>query len=196
MPYTQSVLDEQLKTNNFSIGWPWRIFVLMLIILVLSVSVYIGIDLGFRNYLNSQIKDLDQRLASLNQAVDESFKNQLIGAYSQFINIKQLLNNRKTTSNFFSFVEQNTYSTVSYNSLKADIDSKDIMIDGAAPDYNTLTKQVALFEKSALVEKVSLEKVQIGESSKVKGATEVKFSLKLIMSPKLFEWISFNGGNN
>jgi len=196
MPYTQSVLDEQLKTNNFSIGWPWRIFVLMLIILVLSVSVYIGIDLGFRNYLNSQIKDLDQRLASLNQAVDESFKNQLIGAYSQFINIKQLLNNRKTTSNFFSFVEQNTYSTVSYNSLKADIDSKDIMIDGVAPDYNTLTKQVALFEKSALVEKVSLEKVQIGESSKVKGATEVKFSLKLIMSPKLFEWISFNGGNN
>ena len=196
MPYTQSVLDEQLKTNNFSIGWPWRIFVLMLIILVLSVSVYIGIDLGFRNYLNSQIKDLDQRLASLNQAVDESFKNQLIGAYSQFINIKQLLNNRKTTSNFFSFVEQNTYSTVSYNSLKVDIDSKDIMIDGAAPDYNTLTKQVALFEKSALVEKVSLEKVQIGESSKVKGATEVKFSLKLIMSPKLFEWISFNGGNN
>ena len=196
MPYTQSVLDEQLKTNNFSIGWPWRIFVLMLIILVLSVSVYIGIDLGFRNYLNSQIKDLDQRLASLNQAVDESFKNQLIGAYSQFINIKQLLNNRKTTSNFFSFVEQNTYSTVSYNSLKADIDSKDIMIDGVAPDYNTLTKQVALFEKSALVEKVSLEKVQIGESSKVKGATEVKFSLKLIMSPKLFEWISFNRGND
>ena len=196
MPYTQSILEEQLKTNNFSIGWPWRIFVLMLIVLVLSVSIYLGIDLGFRSYLNSQIKGLDQQLASLNQAVDESFKNQLVGVYSQFVNIKQLLNNRKTTSNLFSFIEQNTYSTVSYSSFKADVNSKEIAVDGVAPDYNTLTKQVALFEKSALVEKVSLENMQMKESSKIKGIMEVKFSLKLIVSKKLFEWISFSGENN
>lgn len=196
MSYTQSILEEQLKTNNFSIGWPWRIFVLMLIILVLSISIYLGIDFGFRSYLNSQIKDLDQQLANLNQAVDESSKNQLIGVYSQFVNVKQLLNSRKTTANFFAFIEQNTYSTVNYSSLKADIGSMEITLDGAAPDYNILTKQVALFEKSSLVEKVSLENVQMRESSKIKGTMEVKFGLKLIMSPKLFEWVSFNDGNN
>lgn len=196
MPYTQSILEEQLKTNNFSIGWPWRIFVLMLIILVLSISIYLGVDLGFRSYLDSQIKDLDQQLAGLNQAVDESSKNQLIGVYSQFVNVKQLLNNRKTTANLFAFIEQNTYSTVNYNSLKVDINSMEIALDGAATDYNILTKQVALFEKSSLVEKVSLENVQIRESSKIKGAMEVKFGLKLIMNSKLFEWVSFNDGNN
>ena len=196
MPYTQSVLEEQLKTNNFSTGWPWRFFVLMLIILVLSVSIYLGIDLGFKSYLNSQIKDLDQQLANLNQAIDESFKNQLVGVYSQFVNIKQLLKNRKTTSNLFSFIEQNTYSTVSYNSFKADVNSKEIVIDGIAPDYNTLTKQLALFEKSALVEKVSLENMQMKESSKIKGITEVKFSLRLTVGQKLFEWISFGEENN
>ncbi|MEK7636060.1 MAG: hypothetical protein AAB405_03150 [Patescibacteria group bacterium] len=195
MPYTQSILEEQLKTNNLSIGWPWRIFVLMLIILVLSISAYLGINFGFNNYLNSQIEDLDQQLASLNQAINESSKNQLVGVYSQFVNVKQLLNNRKTTSNFFAFIEQNTYSTVSFNSLKADINSMEIAIDGAAPDYNTLTKQVALFEKSALVEKVFLENVQIRESSKIKGVMEVKFGLKLTINSKLFEWISFNGNN-
>lgn len=196
MPYTQSILEKQLKTNDFLIGWPWRIFVLMLIILVLSISIYLGIDFGFRSYLNSQIKYLDQQLANLNQAIDESSKNQLVGVYSQFVNVKQLLNNRKTTSNFFAFIEQNTYSTINYSSLKADINSMEITIDGAAPDYNTLTKQVALFEKSSLVERVSLENVQMRESSKIKGAMEVKFGLKLIMSPKLFEWVSFNDGNN
>src|SRR3989344_916653 len=191
MPYTQSILEEQLKTDNLSIGWPWRIFILMLIILVLSVSVYLGIDFGFKSYLNSQIEDLNQQLAALNQAVDKSSKNQLIGVYSQFINVRQLLNNRKTTSNLFAFIEQNTYSTVNYSSLKLDVNSMEIAIDGAAPDYNTLIKQVALFEKSALIEKVSLENVQMRESQRAKGATELRFSLKLTISPKLFEWISF-----
>lgn len=196
MPYTQSILEEQLKTDNLSIGWPWRIFILMLIVLVLSVSVYLGIDFGFKSYLNSQIEDLNQRLAALNQAVDESSKNQLIGVYSQFINVRQLLNNRKTTSNLFAFIEQNTYSTVNYSSLKLDVNSMEIAIDGAAPDYNTLIKQVALFEKSALIEKVSLENVQMRESQRAKGATEVRFSLKLTISPKLFEWISFEDNSS
>jgi len=196
MPYTQSILEEQLKTDNLSIGWPWRIFILMLIVLVLSVSVYLGIDFGFKSYLNSQIEDLDQQLAALNQAVDESSKNQLIGVYSQFINVRQLLNNRKTTSNLFAFIEQNTYSTVNYSSLKLDVNSMEIAIDGAAPDYNTLIKQVALFEKSALIEKVSLENVQMRESQRAKGATEVRFSLKLTISPKLFEWISFEDNSS
>lgn len=196
MPYTQSILEEQLKTDNLSIGWPWRIFILMLIILVLSVSVYLGIDFGFKSYLNSQIEDLDQQLAALNQAVDESSKNQLIGVYSQFINVRQLLNSRKTTSNLFAFIEQNTYSTVNYSSLKLDVNSMEIAIDGAAPDYNTLIKQVALFEKSALIEKVSLENVQMRESQRAKGATEVRFSLKLTISPKLFEWISFEDNSS
>ena len=196
MPYTQSILEEQLKTDNLSIGWPWRIFILMLIVLVLSVSVYLGIDFGFKSYLNSQIEDLDQQLAALNQAVDESSKNQLIGVYSQFINVRQLLNSRKTTSNLFAFIEQNTYSTVNYSSLKLDVNSMEIAIDGAAPDYNTLIKQVALFEKSALIEKVSLENVQMRESQRAKGATEVRFSLKLTISPKLFEWISFEDNSS
>ena len=196
MPYTQSILEEQLKTDSLSIGWPWRIFILMLIVLVLSVSVYLGIDFGFKSYLNSQIEDLDQQLAALNQAVDESSKNQLIGVYSQFINVRQLLNSRKTTSNLFAFIEQNTYSTVNYSSLKLDVNSMEIAIDGAAPDYNTLIKQVALFEKSALIEKVSLENVQMRESQRAKGATEVRFSLKLTISPKLFEWISFEDNSS
>ena len=185
-----------MKTDNLSIGWPWRIFILMLIILVLSVSVYLGIDFGFKSYLNSQIEDLNQQLAALNQAVDKSSKNQLIGVYSQFINVRQLLNSRKTTSNLFAFIEQNTYSTVNYSSLKLDVNSMEIAIDGAAPDYNTLIKQVALFEKSALIEKVSLENVQMRESQRAKGATEVRFSLKLTISPKLFEWISFEDNSS
>lgn len=163
-----------------------------LIIFILSLTVYLGIDFGFRSYLNFQIKSLDQQLADLNQKVDESFKSQLVSVYSQFINIKQLLKNRKTTSLLFNFIEQNTYSTVSYNSLKTDINAREVTIDGAAPDYNTLIKQVALFEKSELIEKVSLEEVGTRESSKTKGATEVKFGLKLTVNPKLLEWISFD----
>jgi len=185
MPY-QSVLEEQLKKGEYlSIGWPWRLFVFTLIIFFLLVFIYFGVTLGLKPYLKSQIRNSEQKISDLNQSVDESQQKQLLGFYSQLVNIKDIINSRKTISQIFDFIEKNTYQTVGYNILNFNLADREAKIGGLAPDYETLTKEIALFEKSESVEKVMLENSSIGESIKSK-ADGVRFTLRLIFKPGFF----------
>lgn len=187
----QSVLEEQLKSQeHLSVGWPWRIFVLMLIIFSFLIFIYLGMVFGLKPYSNSQIADLNRQILNLNQSIDESQQKQLISVYSQFINLKNLLDSRKTVSQFFNFLEENTYSTVNYKSLTMDIADRTAKLAGITPDYETLTKELSLFQKSPMIEKVILENSNLNESVLVaKGplVKEVKFEIKLILSPQFFK---------
>ncbi|KKQ23205.1 hypothetical protein A2999_00325 [Candidatus Wolfebacteria bacterium RIFCSPLOWO2_01_FULL_38_11] len=183
--YTQSLLEEQLKKGeNLAVGWPWRLLVLMTIIFILAVVVYFGMMFGFKPYLNSQIKNLEQKISNLSQSVDEDQQEKIIGLYSQFTNIKNLFEKRKSIGDFFNFIENNTYSNVNYKSLSLNLSEREVKIEGTAPNYETLVKQLTLMEKTDAVEKVFLENSSLSDLGK--GLREIKFSLRIIFKNNFF----------
>ena len=78
--YTNSALEQELrKPERLPVGWPWRLLVFVVIIFGVTVATYLGMILGYKPYLNSQVKNLDAKITSLSQAVDEEQQKNLVG---------------------------------------------------------------------------------------------------------------------
>ncbi|MEK9154849.1 MAG: hypothetical protein AAB596_02170 [Patescibacteria group bacterium] len=188
MPYNQSVIEEQLKKKeSTSAGLPLKLFSLSLIIFLTSIFIYIGIAFGYRPYLNSEIKKLESEIFNLTQSIDETKQKQIINFYYQSLNIKNLLNSRITISRIFDLIEKNTYSNVKYGNFSLNVNNKEIRIDGVAPNYETVIKELALFESVEGVEKVYLENFSAIDSLKTKGVSEINFVIKLVLNEKILK---------
>lgn len=188
MPYTQSVLEEQLKKGEFiSSSLPWKLFSLSLTIFILLAVLYLGINFGYKPYLVSQVKKWETNLLELSQSIDSDKQQQLLAFYSQSANIKTQLDSKQTVSGIFNLIENNTYPSVSYNSFKLDIGNQEIKLEGVAPNYETIVKELTLFERNPDVEKVILENYSVSESQSKKSSAEFKFALKLILKKQIFK---------
>jgi len=185
MPF-QSALEEQLKKGEqLSIGWPWRLLTLMIVVFSLSVFIYIGMMFGYKPYLNSQVEELENEISFLNQSIDKTKQEQLISLYSQFANVQKLIDAHGITSGIFDLMEKNTYPAVRYNNLTVDVSGREIVIDAVAPDYDTLIKEITLFDSLPEIEAITLSNAKISDLEK--GLSEIKFGLKLKLNPDFFK---------
>ena len=181
MQYPQSILEEELKRGEkLLVGWPWRLLVFTIIVFGIMVAGYLGMQLGYKPYLNSQIKSLDAKITNLSQVVDEEQQKNLITLYSQWINIQNLLNSHTVPSKLFDFLEKNTHSQIYYLSLNLSLMEKSIRLEGMSPNYNILTQQLELFQRASEIEKVFLENAQNSEGG-------IRFSIQLIFKPELIK---------
>lgn len=183
MPF-QSAFEEQLKSGEqLSVGLPWRLSIFMTLIFAFSLFIYIGIDFGYRPYLESGVNKLNKDISNLNQSIDESQQKQIVGFYSQLVNIKSLLGIHKTaTSQIFDFIEKNTYQNVKFDNMVVNVANGDIKISGIAPNYEILVKELFLFGQTPNVERVILENSNMSETTKGKESIkEIKFEIKLIL---------------
>ncbi|MEW6408362.1 MAG: hypothetical protein AB1465_06780, partial [Patescibacteria group bacterium] len=115
MQYTQSILEEQLKMGEkLPVGWPWRLLLFTVLVFAVLTTIYLGIVLGYKPYLNSRIKSLDKEINNLTQAIDDTQQKSLANFYSQLVNIQNLLARHPNASKLFDFLEKNTHNQVYY----------------------------------------------------------------------------------
>jgi len=176
--YTQSALEEELKrAEKLPVGWPWRLLLFSIIVLGATVASYLGISLGYKPYLNSQIKTLDAKIAGLSQSVGEEQQKNLVTLYSQLNNIKKLLDSHTNASKIFDLLEKNTKPQIYYFSLNLSLAGKNIELDGSAPSFGVLAEQLEVFKQIPEIQKVSL-----GDSIAMPDGS-VNFSIRLIFNP-------------
>lgn len=173
-------METQLKTI-ISPAFPWRLLSFAAIIFGAAVFIYLGMAFGYTPYLDKQVKNLDQKISALNKSIDENQQKQLIGFYSQLINIQDLLKSRKSVLPAFDLIEKNTYQSANYSSMKMNVGGGEIILDASVPDYETLIKEIGLWNKAPEIKKAVVENISLQESPLVKGKTEIKFSLKLTL---------------
>lgn len=186
MPY-QSSLEERLKKRDgISAVWPWRIFLFALILFILSAAAYVGVAFSFKPYLKYRVKEAEKEIANLNQSIDESRQNRLSSVYSQFLNIKNIIGSHTATSKIFNFLEKSTYPAIYYSNMSFSASESDVRLDGAAPDFETLAKELNLLNNSPELAKVFLENssaVDLG-----KGFKEIKFKIRLVFKPEYLKF--------
>jgi len=180
--YTNSALEQELrKPEKLPVGWPWRLLVFVVIIFGVTVATYLGMTLGYKPYLNSQVKTLDAKITSLTQTVDEGQQKSLVGLYSQLVNIQNLLNSHPTASKIFDFLEKNTHQQIGYLNLNLSLTDKNIKLEGNAFNYSVLAQQLELFRKAPEIEKVFLD------DSRLMDEGNIRFSIRLIFKPELIK---------
>ena len=163
------------------VGWPWRLLVFVVIIFGVTVATYLGMTLGYKPYLNSQIKTLDAKITNLSQAVGEEQQKNLVGLYSQLVNIQSLLNSHPVASKIFDFLEKNTHQQIYYTALNLSLTEKSVKLEGIAVNYGILAQQLELFRKTPEIEKVFLDDSRLTEEG------SIRFSIRLIFKPELIK---------
>lgn len=169
----------QSKIAGIFTDLPWRLLSFSGIIFGFSLFIYLGMVFGYIPYLNSEIKSLNSKIFSLNQSIDENQQKQLLNFYSQMVNIENLLKDRKSVLPIFDLIEKNTYQSARYSSLRMNMINKEIGISVSVPDYETLIKEIALWNSNAKIKKVILESIS---QNSAKGRDEVQFAVRFILN--------------
>ena len=181
MPLPEKVIEQLGREPSHSQGWALSALFFSGSILFLTVAVYFGLTLGYQPYLQSQLVSVKNQVDTLGKSVSASDQSQLIDFYSQIANLQTLLQQHVLSSQFFSWLEQNTEANVYYRSLA--LSGRDqITLSGVATSEADVNQQVAIFENSPEVSSVTVSNV--AAPSLLGGGWT--FSVTLIMNPSVF----------
>lgn len=139
------------------VGWPKRFLSFSILLFALVLFVYLGLSVGYENFLRSSINNIEGEIGELSSQISESQKRDLAVLYSQVTNIKGLLNEHTYASNVFNILEAMTSENVVYTNFALSANQRDIALEGLAGTYDDLVSQLALFESAPEIEKVLLE---------------------------------------
>jgi hypothetical protein len=156
MALPEKVIDELSRENPTTGGWSWRIFMFSFFVLVVVIAFYIGLNFGFKPYLNSQINKLDSELKQISQSISEGDQNKLMLFYSQAANISNLLKNRKLTTPLFLWLEKNTIPDVGFNKFNLNKIGNQLNLGGIAKSKESALNQILVFQSSPEIKNVVL----------------------------------------
>jgi len=117
MPLPEKVIEQLGQEPPQTQGWALGALFFSGGILFLTVAVYFGLTLGYEPYLQSQLANAKNQVNALGNSVSASDQSQLIDFYSQIANLQTLLQKHTFSSQFFSWLEQNTEANVYYRSF-------------------------------------------------------------------------------
>lgn len=182
MAYTQSALQSELsKQREVSVGWPWRLMTLSLVVLLTVVAVYVGMRFGFQElYLGKELKDAEETALKLTQSVTPEEQKQIFNFYSQLSNIDSLLDSRGKGIMYLDLVEKNTLKAVTYSDMDLVVSGQAVTIglDGKATSYGSIVEQIDLYKKIPGVKEVNLSGAQVAGQA-VDG---IQFSLQIVVN--------------
>lgn len=157
-------------------GAPWRLLVISLVLLILTILIVVGMEFGYKPYLNNQMQQADASIASLSQSLQQGQQGDVIGLYSRLYNMNDLYAGHIAVSRWFAFFEKNILPSVRVTSMDADLLKGSVKIDAIAPDMDTIVLQIATLQQDTRAQQVTLLSSQKQDPKEGTGFT---FSLRV-----------------
>lgn len=161
-------------------GLPWKIFIFSLILFGAVLGSYFGLVAGYGPYLNSRIAQVDADIEALTQSVSVEEQSALLRFYSQIVNLKTLLDNHISLAKFFPFLEKYTNQRVSYDVVFLNTQNKELILEGVAESYATLSEQLQALHQALEVSNYTLSQSQTAEG-------RVRFRIVANLATNLFK---------
>ncbi len=181
MPLPEKVIEQLGRETSETQGWATGALFFSGAILFLAVAIYVGLTFGYEPYLQGQLANVQSQVSAQEKSISTSQQSQLIDFYSQIANLQTLLKNHILSSQFFSWLEQNTEANVYYQSITRTPGGQ-ITLTGTGKSEADVNQQIAIFENSPEVSSVTVSSVTAPQLLQ----TGWNFSLTLIMNPSVF----------
>ena len=146
----------------------------------LSLVSYLALSFGYSNYLESSIATKDAEIKDLTNKISPESQNIFVDFYSRLSNYKNISDSHIYNSKIFSTLEKITIPSAYYSSADLNVASRVMNLSGFASDFESLGRQLYLYDQEPLIESYILN-----QSTMVEGL--VSFRVSLTLSPKLFE---------
>ena len=166
-------------------GAPRKFLTFSVFLFFLVTLTYLGLSVGYKAFLNQDIKKLETSLDDLRFEVPPEEQEELIRFFSQVGNIDKVLKSHVISSNFFSVLESNTHRRVAFTDMDLSTADRKVSLDGVAEDYDALVAQLSIFESVSEIERIVLDSSQ-------RNAGVVSFKVTLTVSESVFDVKNIN----
>ncbi|MEK7195196.1 MAG: hypothetical protein AAB655_00710 [Patescibacteria group bacterium] len=179
MPLPQKVIEQLGREPPKTPGWSGRLLMFSGLIFFLSLFIYLGLVFGYKTYLNSEVRKLDDQVQKFSQQIPLEEQVKIINFYSQLVNIKSLLAKHVYGSSIFSWLEKNTQFNVYYRDFGLDTSASSLHLSGSAKTMDDVIQQIAIFQSRPEIGKVSVSSVSFSEGAWI-------FDVSIIFDPDFF----------
>ena len=166
--------------DSIGVVKPWKILILSILSLFASISVYFGLVYGYRPILLAQISEHRNELTNLGQEISEVDRQSFLNFYSQFVNLKSILDNHIISSSLFSFLEKNIHEGIYYTSLSLDVKNNTLTLHGTSLNFEILSSQGKTIEEINQVSQIIFDDIRTND----KG---IDFEMTIILTPNFFK---------
>jgi Fimbrial assembly protein (PilN) len=180
MALPQQVINQLSQEPAATPGWSSGVVFFSGGLLVVTLLMYFFMTLVYEPHLKSEILNTQNQVVQLSQEISPDDQANLITFYSQISNLQSLLQDHVLFGQFLTWLGQNTQSDVYYSQLSF-ASGDQITLTGNAKSEADVNQQVAIFEGSPEVQKVSVSTVGLSAASGL-----WQFTATLIINPSIF----------
>ena len=156
MALPEKIVDQLGHDPLRTPGWAGQILMFSGTIFFISLVIYLGLDFGYKAYLNSSLKTLQDQLQTFSQQVPVEDQKKIISFYSQISNLKTVLANHVFSSQLFGWLEKNTQVNVSYDKFNLNTTNNQLSLSGTAKTMDDVNQQMVIFQSQENVSKIAL----------------------------------------
>ena len=179
-------MSPQTTKNQFQLGperrggWSWRLSTFSFLVLITVVVIYLGLEIGYKIYLDSQIEKTDLAISQLSETIPKADQERFVDFYSQLANLQLLLDGHNKTSTIFPLLERATNRSVYFDFVDLRYKDRRLTLGGVATSYAIFSQQLEAFNRAPEV-----ERLVVSESQSIGG--RVNFRLFITLKPSVFE---------
>lgn len=135
---------------------------------------------AWKYFLNKKIVSLNSELQTVTGQRDASLENRLQNLNSVLEIFKNVLDNHEYWTKFFGLLEEKTLNTVTFRSFDGDDAASTVVMDGSAPSYDVLARQIKIFEESEGIMSAAASSIALSETGRVNFTVKIVFNKDLI----------------
>lgn len=154
-------------------------FSIILVLFFMAVASYGGLIFLSRAQEKTR-QDIVDQIRLKGETLRPDLLRQIFILDSRLKNLKTLLSRHQSTSAIFHFLETQTLPQVNYLNFNFSADSRRIDLDGEAPSYGVLARQIMILEKNKDVERVDFGGLSFRKN-------QVGFKLSVVLRPAALE---------
>ena len=158
---------------------------LAVFIFVLSVLLSLG-GFGYEWYLKKSLVEMSGSLKEAEASLDPDTINEISNLDQRIISTKNIIDNHKIISPFFSYLEASTVSLVRFTEFRYESINSELSLSvrGESKGYSALALQSQIFNTSKYIKDVIFGDLSLNE----KG--DVNFSFKAKLDPSIISYSS------
>jgi len=189
------ILEVNLIKDEIRISFDWNknlsvLAVVLFIAGLFLIEIYLGLD-WWEKQENLRLQTLSEKIAAVNQEMTKlkSAADEALTYKEKTSEATKLLADHVYWSNFFSWLEKNTLSSVKYGGFEGDLTGK-YNLSAKAKSYADISWQVKAFLNSSSTKAATVTSANTGtggNAGEVSKNPEVDFTLKLEIDPAIFK---------
>lgn len=151
---------EQFISQDGGQGVPMKLLLFSTGLFLFVFLIYLGLNMGYGAYLDSQINDIDSQIDELAFRVSPEEQTELSLFYTRIANVDHILNNRLLSNRIFDFLENSVHPGVHYSSIQFNSENGILEMVGNAESLRSLAEQLLVFEESGNISNILVADMQ------------------------------------